>query len=30
MFAAAASLHWSCNFLSNGLDQVAERPADKL
>jgi hypothetical protein len=30
MLAAAASLHWSCNFLSNGEDQVAEKPMPRL
>ena len=30
MFAAAASLHCACSSLSNGLDHVAETPADKL
>ena len=25
-----ASLHCACNSLSNGLDQVAERPIDKV
>ena len=27
---ATASLHCACSSLSNGLDQVAERPNDKV
>ena len=27
---AAACLHWSCNFLSNGRDQVALKPTERL
>jgi hypothetical protein len=30
IWVAAACLHSACKSLSNGLDQVAERPRDKL
>ena len=30
IWVAAACLHNACKSLSNGLDQVAERPRDKL
>ena len=30
IFAAAAVLHSSCNFLSNGRDHVADTPIERL